>query len=132
MITTTTFTSDNMDRRLFGAYTEAWLTPQTLHPSFTFNPEHPINRITGNFSYRIPKAHDVNEYLNFINKVITWTYFSSSNHALFTIMSLIFANAMHPFCTTNLSTFFHHIHNPSFRSRISIHPKFLVYIPMLI
>ena len=84
-----------MDRRLFGAYTEAWLTPQTLHPSFTFNPEHPINRITGNFSYRIPKAHDVNEYLNFINKVTMTLLNPTSNihflsHILFTPSYLLY------------------------------------------
>jgi dynein heavy chain len=61
--------TDNFDRRLFAAYTEAWLASHTLQPSFTFNPEHPINRIPNNFSYRIPNGGEMEEYLNFISKV---------------------------------------------------------------
>ena len=61
--------TDNMDRRLFAAYTEAWLSNSTLQPSFAFNPEHSINRIPGNFSYRAPAFLELEEYLGFIQRV---------------------------------------------------------------
>jgi dynein heavy chain len=61
--------TDNIDRRLFSAYTEAWLSSNTLTPSFSFNPEHPINRIPGNFSYKTPNFIDIEEYMNFIQKI---------------------------------------------------------------
>jgi dynein heavy chain len=61
--------TDNIDRRLFSAYTEAWLSSNTLTPSFSFNPEHPINRIPGNFSYKTPNFIDMEEYMNFIQKI---------------------------------------------------------------
>jgi dynein heavy chain len=61
--------TDNMDRRLFAAYTEAWLSVNTLSSSFTFNPENPINKIPGNFSYRLPKFLDLDENMGFIQKI---------------------------------------------------------------
>ena len=61
--------TDNIDRRLFSAYTEAWLSANTLVPSFSFNPEHPINRIPGNFTYKTPNFIDMEEYMNFIQKI---------------------------------------------------------------
>jgi dynein heavy chain len=61
--------TDNLDRRLFTAYTEAWLSQQTLSGSFSFNPETSINRIPKNFNYRIPNFSDLEEYMNFISKI---------------------------------------------------------------
>ena len=55
-----------MDRRLFGSYTEAWLNPFTLTPSFSFNPSSPINRIPNDFQYSIPDGQEVEEYSTFI------------------------------------------------------------------
>ena len=58
--------TDDMDRRLFGSYTEAWLNPFTLTPSFSFNPSSPINRIPNDFQYSIPDGQEVEEYSTFI------------------------------------------------------------------
>eukprot|EP01035_Chromulina_nebulosa_P040753 gene40753-55096_t len=40
--------TDDLDRRLFSAYTEAWLSAPTLNPNFSFNPDSPINKIPVN------------------------------------------------------------------------------------
>lgn len=61
--------TDDMDRRLFLAYTEAWLSNTTLTTQFTFNPENPINRMPGNFNYRIPNFTDLEEYMSYIAKI---------------------------------------------------------------
>lgn len=61
--------TDDMDRRLFTAYTEAWLSQATLSPTFSFNPESPIVRMPGAFNYRIPNYSDLEEYMGFIAKV---------------------------------------------------------------
>jgi len=58
--------TDNMDRRLFGGYTEAWFSPHTLASTFSFNPDHPINKQPENFNYRIPSFTEMEEYLNYI------------------------------------------------------------------
>ncbi|GMH97336.1 hypothetical protein TrST_g8180 [Triparma strigata] len=58
--------TDNFDRRLFGSYVDAWLSPMTLAPSFTFNPATSINRIPEDFDYVIPSCSDDTEYQNFI------------------------------------------------------------------
>jgi dynein heavy chain len=61
--------TDDIDRRLFCAYTEAWLSAQTLTASFTFNPESPINKIPGNFIYKIPKVVEISDYMAFIQRI---------------------------------------------------------------
>jgi dynein heavy chain len=63
--------TDDMDRRVFGAYTEAWLCQAVLSPSFSFNPDNPINRVPNAkvFNYKIPNFTDVDEYIGFIGKV---------------------------------------------------------------
>jgi dynein heavy chain len=58
--------TDNVDRRLFNMYAEAWLGPATLAPSFRFNPDTPVAKIPNDFVYNIPQLHDVNEYKAFI------------------------------------------------------------------
>jgi len=60
--------TDNIDRRLFTAYTEAWLSNSSLSQSFAFNPETPINKIPDNFVYRCPPVADIDEYMNYIQK----------------------------------------------------------------
>ena len=45
--------TDNLDRRLFAAYTEAWLSNGTLAPSFAFNPTNPIVRTPDYFNYKV-------------------------------------------------------------------------------
>ena len=51
--------TDDLDRRLFGSYTTAWLSPFTLTPAFSFNPSSPINRIPNDFQYSIPDSPEV-------------------------------------------------------------------------
>lgn len=60
--------TDNIDRRLFSAYTEAWLSPQTLSSAFTFNPESPIHKIHNNFSYKIPKVAKIDQLVWFLTQ----------------------------------------------------------------
>jgi len=60
--------TDNVDRRLFNAYTEAWLSPGTLATTFMFNPDAPINRIPDNFVYKCPSSAEIEEYLGYIQR----------------------------------------------------------------
>ena len=60
--------TDDLDRRLFVAYTEAWLSPVTLTPNFTFNPESPINKLPDNFTYRINDYLDIDDYMTYIQR----------------------------------------------------------------
>eukprot|EP01038_Epipyxis_sp_PR26KG_P006437 gene6437-8857_t len=60
--------TDDIDRRLFNAYTEAWLSSSTLSPGFTFNPENPINKIPGNFVYKIPSFVEIEDFMGYIQK----------------------------------------------------------------
>jgi dynein heavy chain len=60
--------TDDLDRRLFSAYTEAWLSPSTLQNSFSFNPDHPINKIPDNFNYHIPNHIELEDFMNYIQK----------------------------------------------------------------
>ncbi len=60
--------TDDMDRRLFSAYTEAWLSNATLTSTFTFNPDHPINKIPENFIYYIPNYLELEDFMNYIQK----------------------------------------------------------------
>ena len=58
--------TDNMDRRLFGSYVEAWLSPMTIAPSFSFSPATTVNRIPNDFDYTIPNCNDDSEYQEYI------------------------------------------------------------------
>ncbi len=60
--------TDNMDRRLFAAYTEVWLSQNTLTSTFSFSPDHPINQSTDNFSYKVPGFTERDDYFTFVNK----------------------------------------------------------------
>jgi len=60
--------TDNMDRRLFAAYTEVWLSGNTLTSTFSFSPDHPINQSPDNFKYNIPGFTEMNDYISYINK----------------------------------------------------------------
>ena len=60
--------TDNIDRRLFSAYTEAWLSNGTLSGTFTFNPETPINKIPDNFIYKCPSVTEMEEYMQYIQR----------------------------------------------------------------
>jgi dynein heavy chain, axonemal len=62
--------TDDLDRRLLMAYTEAWLSPSTLSSSFTFNPEICINKVAmAGFVYKVPTYLETEEYLSFISKM---------------------------------------------------------------
>ena len=60
--------TDDLDRRLFTAYTEAWLSAHTLSPNFTFNPEQPINKIPNNFVYKIPSYIEMDDFMTYIQQ----------------------------------------------------------------
>jgi dynein heavy chain, axonemal len=53
---------------LFSGYTEAWLSQPTLNPTFSFNPDNPINKIPGNFKYFIPNYVEVDDFMTYIQK----------------------------------------------------------------
>lgn len=60
--------TDDLDRRLFGAYTEAWLSSLTLSSNFSFNPENPINKIPNNFNYKIPNFIEMEDFMGYIQQ----------------------------------------------------------------
>ncbi len=60
--------TDDMDRRLFTGYTEAWLTAQTLSQNFTFHPEHAITKVPNNFVYKIPSYIEMEDFMQYILK----------------------------------------------------------------
>jgi dynein heavy chain len=60
--------TDDMDRRLFSAYTEAWISSHTLSSSFTFNPDNLINKIPKNFVYKIPNFIESEDFMSYIQK----------------------------------------------------------------
>ena len=60
--------TDDLDRRLFVAYTEAWLSPVTLTPNFSFNPENPLSKMPGNFMYKISDYLEIDDYQLYIQK----------------------------------------------------------------
>ena len=55
-----------MDRRCFASYTAAWIAARVLEPSFTYNPDKPIARISGDFHYTIPDFPDLEGYRKYI------------------------------------------------------------------
>lgn len=50
--------TDDLDRRLFKAYTETWMGPTALSASFSFNPGVPMNGVN-HFKYVIPDSQEV-------------------------------------------------------------------------
>jgi dynein heavy chain len=58
--------TDELDRRLFNSYCEAWLNPFILNPAFSFSPEAPILKSQAPFDYCIPQATDIDEIHRFI------------------------------------------------------------------
>jgi dynein heavy chain len=60
--------TDDMDRRLFLAYTEAWICQNTLSGSFSFNPDNLINKIPKNFVYKIPNYIESEDFMAYIQK----------------------------------------------------------------
>eukprot|EP01042_Synura_sphagnicola_P000006 gene6-7_t len=60
--------TDDLDRRLFCAYTEAWLSSSTLSPSFCFNSDHSISKVADNFSYMIPNVLEMDDFMSYIQR----------------------------------------------------------------
>jgi dynein heavy chain len=60
--------TDNIDRRMFQMYAEAWLGPTCLAPTFTFNPDSPVARIPNDFVYRVPQGSELQEYQTYIQE----------------------------------------------------------------
>ncbi|KAF0689476.1 Aste57867_19083 [Aphanomyces stellatus] len=58
--------TDELDRRLFKSYCDEWLSPGTLAPSFTFNPESLVGRLPQDFVYSIPDGAEVEEFQKFL------------------------------------------------------------------
>ncbi|CAM9668499.1 unnamed protein product, partial [Choristocarpus tenellus] len=56
--------TDDLDRRLFNAYAEAWMGPATLLASFSFNPD--VSLQPSSFTYDIPDGQEVEDYLHYI------------------------------------------------------------------
>lgn len=50
--------TDDLDRRLFKAYTETWMGPPALSSSFCFNPGAPMQAGV-QFKYVIPDSQEV-------------------------------------------------------------------------
>lgn len=50
--------TDDLDRRLFKAYTETWMAPAALSSSFCFNPWTPMQAMN-RFDYVIPDSQEV-------------------------------------------------------------------------
>ena len=60
--------TDNMDRRMFRTYTQVWLTNNTCSEGFTYNPANPIQRISGDFNYKIGvTGTEISEYRKYIS-----------------------------------------------------------------
>lgn len=61
--------TDDMDRRLFTAYTEVWLSSSSLAPGFKFNPDAPLSKAANeNFTYVAPNYTDTDDYLAYVQK----------------------------------------------------------------
>jgi dynein heavy chain, axonemal len=59
--------TDDMDRRLFSTYAEAWLTPSTLAPNFTFNPSTIVGKMPKDFVYSIPDGMEIDIYRQYLS-----------------------------------------------------------------
>jgi len=60
--------TDNLDRRMFQTYTKVWLTSNTCSESFSYNPAKPVQKIQGDFNYKIgTTGTDINEYRAYLN-----------------------------------------------------------------
>ena len=57
--------TDDMDRRLFAAYTARWLSPDIEASDFSFEPAKTIGSIPGNFQYMVPLFGDHEQYLKY-------------------------------------------------------------------
>ncbi|KAG9402276.1 hypothetical protein AC1031_006904 [Aphanomyces cochlioides] len=57
--------TDELDRRLFKAYCDEWLSPGTLAPSFTFNPDTVV--VAQDFVYNVRDATEVDDYHKFVS-----------------------------------------------------------------
>jgi dynein heavy chain len=61
--------TDDLDRRMFKLYAEAFITPASLGESFTFNPAEPINPIPKNFQYIVPAMEEIAQYRGYCSSM---------------------------------------------------------------
>jgi dynein heavy chain len=54
--------TDDLDRRLFNTYAQVWMSPAVLAPDFSFNPPEPLQRIPGDFNYKVMDHLEVEHY----------------------------------------------------------------------
>jgi len=59
--------TDDLDRRLFSTYAEAWLTPSTLAPNFNFNPVNMVGNMPKDFTYSIPDGMEIDIYRQYLS-----------------------------------------------------------------
>ncbi len=59
--------TDDLDRRLFKTYSEAWLTQETCDENFTYSPASPIQRISGDFKYIVPNGDQISVFKDYIH-----------------------------------------------------------------
>lgn len=59
--------TDQVDRRLFQNYAEAWVCPKVCEEEWTFNPETPLYRIPNDYVYKVCKAEQIPEYHKLIS-----------------------------------------------------------------
>lgn len=67
--------TDDLDRRLFKAYTETWMGPSALASSFCFNPGVPMQGIS-HFKYIVPDSQEVRTHSK-LASMVSW----SPNHS---------------------------------------------------
>jgi dynein heavy chain len=60
--------TDDLDRRMFNTYTEAWLSLASLQPGLMLNPDKPVSKSTNDFKYVIPDFLELEEYHAYIKQ----------------------------------------------------------------
>ena len=75
--------TDDLDRRLFKAYTETWMGPPALSSSFCFNPGAPMQAGI-QFKYVIPDSQEVSQRMDSLHSL---SYFDEPHHTIFRAFS---------------------------------------------
>jgi len=60
--------TDNVDRRTFQNYAETWVCQGVCEDTWMYNPTEPINRIPGDFVYRICSSEQIDDYQKFCSE----------------------------------------------------------------
>jgi dynein heavy chain len=59
--------TDDSDRRQFMTFCQAWLTPTTLSPQFSFNPQNAVAAIPNDFVYSVPDGIEIDVFRQYIS-----------------------------------------------------------------